>query len=373
MNWEKHIPPALRQTALSFWSWWSGELMALLPAGMREKLSRGRQRLVVEVSDAKAVFSHARGKALKRVGTISLVGPDQMPKPAEEQAQKVQRILERAGLQGAEVALRLPRDKVLRRVVELPTAAGENLREVLGFEMDRHTPFKAQEVYYDFRVRGSDPQRKRINVDLVVAPKNVVDGILAMAESWGLELDLLEMPGESNEGEQMFDLLPRSRRLGRGRMRRGMATATAASCVLLLALAVYLPLVQKRHALANLDAEIADAREAATKADALRRQVLDLASRSRLVIDRKRGERSATELLNEVTRILPDNTWVLKFGMRNNTLTLSGYSAKPSALIGLLEKSEMLSGVRFSSPVTMDQKVGLERFNLVASIRGQGV
>ena len=53
-------------------------------------------------------------------------------------------------------------------------------------------------------------------------------------------------------------------------------------------------------------------------------------------------------------------------------LNLSGYSKKPSTLIGLLEQSEMLTSVRFSSPVTLDQRLGLHRFNLAASVLGRG-
>ena len=62
MNWATIIPPALRQSAQRFWSWWSAELLALLPPGVRERLSRGRQRLVVEVSDS----SLPKDRELKR-------------------------------------------------------------------------------------------------------------------------------------------------------------------------------------------------------------------------------------------------------------------------------------------------------------------
>ena len=73
-------------------------------------------------------------------------------------------------------------------------------------------------------------------------------------------------------------------------------------------------------------------------------------------------------LLDEVSTLLPDDTWVLQLGWRDERLVLSGYSVKPSALIGLLEESDMLAEVRFSSPVTRDAKVDRERFNLTATV-----
>jgi general secretion pathway protein L len=136
----------------------------------------------------------------------------------------------------------------------------------------------------------------------------------------------------------------------------------------LLALALYIPLERKRDLLEIVQARLADAKADALVVDNVKKQVDEMVERSRFVVKRKQRIPSATELLDEVTRLLPDHTWALKFGLRNQNLTLSGYSAKPSALIGLLERSELLTGVRFSSPVTKDQKVGLERFNLTAAV-----
>jgi general secretion pathway protein L len=291
--------------------------------------------------------------------------------PQEAQLKAVQRIIDRAGLRGVEGLVRLPRDKVLRRVVDLPAAAAENLREVLGFEMDRQTPFKAEEVCFDFRISGQDPQRKRIKVDLVVVPREVVDRVMRLADAWGVDFELVDMGGKTIREDQLFDLLPRASRAVRGQLRRRLTFAAGILTAAMLSAAVYFPLQTKYDDLASLEAQLARARADAAKVDEMRQQVENLTTRSRFVVELKGKQRSATEALNEVTRLLPDTTWVLKFGVRNNRLNVSGYSAKPSALIGLLEDSAMFASVRFSSPVTMDQKVGLERFNLTATVLGR--
>ncbi|RMD61466.1 MAG: hypothetical protein D6826_09855, partial [Alphaproteobacteria bacterium] len=195
------IPASFRQGAARFLRWWGAELWACLPAELRETARRGRQRLVVEITESKATFSEARGKHLKRLGAVTLEsgksgdGAAAGNEGADAQRAMVARIIDNAGMRSAQVALRLPRGQVLRRVVDLPAAAAENLREVLGFEMDRHTPFKAQEVYYDYRVKEVDPQRKRLKVDLVVIPRGVVDRMVRIAEAWGLDLDVVEVTG----------------------------------------------------------------------------------------------------------------------------------------------------------------------------------
>jgi general secretion pathway protein L len=111
-------------------------------------------------------------------------------------------------------------------------------------------------------------------------------------------------------------------------------------------------------------------RAEAAEANALSEQVTALLKRGQFVVERKNKRSTVAELLMEVTEILPDDTWLIQFGWRGDRLVLSGYSASPSTLIGLLEQSELLREVRFSSPVTVDQRIGLERFNLSARVLG---
>jgi general secretion pathway protein L len=363
-----NLPIQISDGVSGFFRWWGGEMAAFLPAGLRARLERGGQRLTVEISDRRALFGFEKGRETRPLGEVTISPAGLAGQRDAGQHDAVARIVRGAGVRSAEVVLRLPRDKVLRRLVDLPAAAAENLREVLGFEMDRHTPFKAGEVYFDYRLEGSDPDRKRIKVDLVVVPRTVVDQAVQLATSWGLAPDRVAAGGEPAEAARPFNLLP----AGAVRTRTGLggrlAPVLLVLAVLLSAAALYLPLERKQQLLAATEAELAKVRGQAIAVDGLKTQIADMLQRGSFVVDRKRGEHGPVELLDELTRLLPDHTWVLKFGLRGGRLTLSGYSAKPSALIGLLEKSEMLSAVRFSSPVTMDQKIGLERFNLTATL-----
>lgn len=366
------IPISLQMGVQRFFRWWIGELAACLPARVRALVERERERLVVEISETDATFSHGKGDALRRLGTVSLASVRGDGTPPSEQRDQVDGMLDKAGLRSVGVSIRLPRDKVLRRLVELPVAAAENLREVLGFEMDRHTPFRAGEVYYDFRIKASDARRKRITVDLVVVPKAVVDPIARLAAAWRLDLDRIEVPGGPENGEPSFDLLPpRATSPGRTVGQR-LNVALAALAVVLLFVAAYAPLEEKQKRLAATEASLARVQAEAAAVDAMRQQLADLVTRSRFAVEQKRDQRTVTEVLDEVTRVLPDHTWALKFGVRDDRLSVSGYSAKPSALISALEELEALAEVRFSSPVTMDQRVGSERFNLSARITGRG-
>ena len=65
--------------------------------------------------------------------------------------------------------LLLPASLGLRRPLLLPAAARERLREVLAFEIERQTPFAAEEVLYDGRLLGTRDDGQ-LQVELVVLP-----------------------------------------------------------------------------------------------------------------------------------------------------------------------------------------------------------
>jgi general secretion pathway protein L len=76
------------------------------------------------------------------------------------------------------------------------------------------------------------------------------------------------------------------------------------------------------------------------------------------------------DVLERLSRLLPDSTWLKQLEIKNGSVHLQGFSADASSLIGILEKDSNFSGVRFSSPVTQDEDSGRERFRISATIVG---
>ena len=52
-------------------------------------------------------------------------------------------------------------DQVLRKTINLPAAVEENLVQVLTYDLDRHTPFKPEEVCFDAEHRRARPRQER--------------------------------------------------------------------------------------------------------------------------------------------------------------------------------------------------------------------
>lgn len=340
-----------------FFRWWFGGLRDTIPPFLRGGRSSRRKTFWIEIGDESARFGLERRRKTKDLGEVAL-------KPGDPAAQyrEIRRHMRRRRIRPRDLDLQLSRDQALRQVVVLPAAARENLREVLAFEMDRHTPFKADEVVFDYHVLRTDQERKQMEVDLAVARRDTLSQVLAAARSWKLNPKRVGVEGGG------LDLLTSARLEGGGTRGRGLTAVLAVVTLVLIAAASLAPLQTQREQLKEAEEALRLARSEAVKVDELRRQASNTLERSEFLIGRKRSTISVSELMNEVTRLLPDGTWVVQFSRREDQLTLSGFSAKASALIELLEQSDLLTDVRFRSPVNLDPRIQLERFNLSASV-----
>ena len=345
--------------------WWGRELAACVPSALRDRLGGKPGTLIVSLRPDEVMLDFAKPGRTLSIGRLPL-DPDR-PEGARD---AVRQSIAAARIGAAETFLLLPEQQVMRRPVDLPLAARENLREVLTFEMDRLTPFAADGVEFDARPGAGDLEAQTMTVDLAVVPRDLVDRSIAILRGWALVPDAVGYADGTDAPGLPGAFVFRRRDAGRGRLSRRIAAGLWMVVAALGLALVLVPLDRKQEQLAALEAELAERRTEAAAVDTLRRQVSEMAEVSDRLW-REKGTRPASiVLLDEVTRLLPNDTWLLQIRMAEDRMTLSGYSAAASALVPVLEASELLSEVRFDAPVTLDGRIGLERFNISATIVG---
>ncbi|MEM7169165.1 MAG: PilN domain-containing protein [Pseudomonadota bacterium] len=353
-----------------FFKWWGSELKSCLPRTLRRLFDRKYSQLIVEFLDRQAVIrrtepagntssSGSTGQGSQVLGEIPLTNPSDLDRSREV----LRECLDGVRLDPQGIVLRLPKSQVLRRTLDLPAAALENLRDVLSFEMDRHTPFKAEEVYFDHRILSR--RDDRLSVELVMVPRVSAEKVVRLACDWGLKPSRVGVEGEAPAS---FRLYPDVSSGSRPRLASALTVALALVAIGLFAAAFYLPLEGKRQHLALLQSELAAAQKKAQKAQTVREEVEQRLASGAFLVERKKNRPPISQVMAEVTELLPDHTWVLQFGWREGRLVLAGYSGKATELIGLLERSALLDEVQFNSPVTADPRIGLDRFNLTATV-----
>ncbi|MCW5732012.1 MAG: pilus assembly protein PilM, partial [Alphaproteobacteria bacterium] len=172
-----------------FLRWWGRELRGLLPGPLARLLGLDPAFLLVELDGETLALSLQDGARRQQAGRLA---PGQPASPA---------------LAGRVVVLRLPANEGLGKTLALPLAAEENLREVLEFEMERQTPFPADQVYFDWRVLERRPAERRLVLRLLVAPRARVEQALARLAASSLAPQAVDLGGEAAPPLD-FNLLP---------------------------------------------------------------------------------------------------------------------------------------------------------------------
>ncbi len=346
-----------------FFRWWGRELAACVPLWLRSALRRRSGTLIVILESGEAILRFRKPGGMTDIGRVPF---DPLAPAAARGAITglVSKFRRRAG----HIVLVLSDDQILRRTIELPLAARENLREVVSFEMDRYTPFAAEDVMFDVRPLSADTEAQTLSVDLAAAPRAAVATLEAVVEAWGLVADTVCFADERDADTPEAGFVFRRPEVRRGGFMGRLAAVLWVCAGLLAAILVILPMQRQQATLARYEALLDARRTEAAAVEVLRRRVAETAGISDLLVQRKASHPAAVALLNEITRLLPDDTWLLQIRVFDDQLTMAGYSGAASALIPILEASELFAEVRFEAPVTLDGRIGLERFNLSAEI-----
>jgi len=86
------------------------------------------------------------------------------------------------------------------------------------------------------------------------------------------------------------------------------------------------------------------------------------------LIAEKNAAPPVIEMLNTLSALIKDNTWLSYAQYSDGHLQIQGESPAASALIGVLEDSELFADARFVSPVTQDKASGQERFQITVDV-----
>lgn len=340
----------------AFLSWWGGELAALLPERFRPE-AEGRLEAAVEET----------GRVV--IGRIGRDGRRELARvdPGGADGDGLRTLLRGQGAGRLPVVLRLGPEQALHRTLTLPLAAEENLYEAVAFQLDRHTPFASDAACFGVRIARRDVDGQSIEVDLAVAPRALVDRLAGRLEALGVPPRAV---CAGIEGRGDLALVRDDAPAARG----GTARPTAMLAALALALGVAVvavPLVRGALAVQAAEAEAAGLRAAAAATAELRRSVEQQQRQAQFAVARKRAAPAMVTVLAELTRLLPNDTWVTRLQIEGGTVHITGFSGSANALIGALEQSPLFERAMFRAPLTQDPVHGVEQFHLGVDLRAR--
>ena len=342
-----------------FLAWWGEELAELVPAPLRRWAARDARRSVLAVEDGSLIHYEESGGRLVRRGAA--------PLPAQGASPDLANLVPRSG---GPVGLRLPRSACLIRRVELPAAARRDCDKILELDLERSTPFRRQDIYCDHVVEDAPARDGKIWVRQIVVKRELIDPIARQLASAGIEIGFADCWDETGKPALPIDLLRGARHdPGAARHRLSPAVILGVCALVLAGSAVAIGLAKYQAALASLEAETDAAK---VKALAVRRSLTGLESALGQVAELRRLKTArppAIRILDELTRLLPDNAWVSFLKIEGEAVEVTIVAPATGELLALFERSPLFGAASLTAPVTYDAAGHSERATVRMTLR----
>lgn len=353
----------LREGTGEFLGWWLGELSALVPKPLKRAVQAADRTIAVTLDQTHITLTKFDGASSELIGRFAMASDGY-----DNARHELNRIISSHTPARWRWGLYLDDNIVLRDLLRLPGAAIENYREAVEFLIERQTPFRRNEVYFDCRPLTPAASTNLVGVEFIIARRDRMEAALRSVKAMGISVDFVTADFDRATGGAPFNLLPSSTS-PRRRKPVGLNLALASLALLLGGLLVYLPMAHDRRTAALLSTHVEQLRNEARVAARLRDQIEAEQRNMRSVIDRKQETLPFTRILNNLTRLIPDTAWVSRLDYKDGTIRVVIHAPESGSIIRLIEGSDWFSDAKMVTAVRRQANTGRERFTLSFSSR----
>jgi general secretion pathway protein L len=257
--------------------------------------------------------------------------------------------------------------RFLFKPLELPRRAVEFLDGIVRAQIDRLTPWSAADAVFGWG-RPTDIASDRISITVVATARAVVQPILQAVSGLGAaSIAILTAPAGGAATAANIKVYDQS--VG------GMLDARRISRILMVVLLVAgaaagLAAAADMVVGGSLESEQLDlARRINERRALIRAGQEGLARSATAILDRRKQETPATVIVLEaLSEILPDHTYVTELRVEGNKLQIVGITRDAPGLIRLIEQSPHFTRATFFAPTTRSPSDPGERFHIEARI-----
>jgi general secretion pathway protein L len=271
-----------------------------------------------------------------------------------------------ATLRGSRISILMRPDHFLFRDVDFPKAAADFLDGMIRAQIDRLAPWPAGEALF-----GMTPPEQianeRIALTVVATSKQQIKPLLSLAAGVGAVsvAGLIEEVHGTHTSEpvrifeqQLTGATPSAVNLPRLLRRTLFGTLLAAAAS--LAIAAYVGSI--------FDSEQQDLQHAIAQRRAVLRTNQTGGSAETLLAKRKQTSPATVMVLEAISRVLPDSTYVTELRIEGDKVQVVGLTQDAPSLIKLMEQSPQFTRATFFAPTTRGQNDSGERFHIEAHI-----
>ncbi|MGE0415609.1 MAG: PilN domain-containing protein [Acetobacteraceae bacterium] len=342
-------------------AWWLAELLAMVPARLRRDPDRAR--ITLEASD--------RGMVLV-VNSRGADPPVRLPltdDDADGLRKRIRSLTRDASTD--RLVIRFDHSLLLDTEITLPAAAERVMRPILLNQLERLVPLPASDIVFHHAVAPHAAGGPTRRVHLTIATRASIEQALERARAFGFQPRRVVAPNEAAWSGGTVVLWRADGSTGvpplQRRLRRGLEAATLA--FLVLAYGAYL------H---RLDSQLEDLSETVRQRTRLAAAARELGKEQQrtqgivTMLQQRQRELTALQLLDEVTRLVPPNSWISQLSVRGRQVEMVGFSPRVADIVTGIENHDIFWDPRFLSPITQSPDGKGQRFNLSFQIWLEG-
>jgi general secretion pathway protein L len=338
------------------WRWWFAEFLSFLPRAYLKRLGSSRLTLLVRPGDAATEIAIMASDRCLRQEAIG------HPDASGEALSRLREIIDAATRgKSFDVIGIIPASQSLARMLTLPPAAKAHLEEAVRYQIERISPFKADNTLYDIKQLESDRAANELRLKLTILSKDSAAELDARSGNLGLRIDHFAV--EAADGA-LETLAFKSQSDSRAKVAFG-AKALLATASIFAASLLLVPILSKWKGIEALEKEVSVFKPKADQVLKLRSERENIIALRAQVIGLKKAALAPIAVLSRLSELLDDQTFLVDMRMERTVVTMSGLSSDASKLAQRLGAIEAFKSVKFSGPVLRDPQSARDRFTLI--------
>jgi general secretion pathway protein L len=340
---------------------WRQELVRWVRELLSSPLMRGGEIVLLDFGTGEVRISIVGAGKVESIGRTLGTG--------EIAAREISSLLagsERVPRGTTDVMVQLPGEEVLRRRFELPAARRSTLARAVPFELERLSPIEPERLYYDFTVLQSAKTKKQADLEIRIVKRSSVDSAIALAREAGLRVGAIGFAGDPREANWRSFPVDRAAWL-KLKWRQWNVLALAGAAIVLAMAVVFAAYIRGASAADELSSELDAASSRAAVVHRLAHEISDVQAQIEFPLAEKQAP-FLLRILSELTRELPEGTWLTEFELDGGKVHIQGFSKSASDVVGDIDRSPLFANAQFMAPLQSAQN-GNERFDLSFDVK----
>jgi general secretion pathway protein L len=265
---------------------------------------------------------------------------------------------------GRNIGVVLPETTFFRRSFDSVRAC-ERVHAIARQELEHRTPFHAESVYLGMVIEPRQKDSQTLTIRQTIVRRELVEETVRRLDLSLAEISFVAPMGDKDSPAYSISLRPEADR--EVPFRRVLRILIVAALII-AGLDAALFWWQQERTITAIEAEIALVRERALVVRGIEQEIARIRS-ALSTLEKQRASLSSVDVWRETSRVLPDHSWVTDWRFRDGLISMAGFSAAATELVGLFEKSPLFTQANLDAPITFDAVNERERFSLVARTR----